>query len=235
MPKEEPGVYDMLCRADSIGVFQVESRAQVGTLPRLQPRRFYDLVVEIALIRPGPIQGGAVHPYIRRATGREEVTYLHPALEPVLERTKGVPLFQEQLMQIAMAVGGCTGDDADLLRRAMGSKRGVEKIERLKDKLYAGMETNGITGRAGRRHLQPDPGVRQLRVRREPRDQLRPAGLRLLLAQAALSGSVPGRPAAGPADGVLLSAVAGGRCASAWGSGAASRHRCSPASMPTSS
>ena len=146
MPKEEAGVYDMLCRADSIGVFQVESRAQVGTLPRLLPRRFYDLVIEVALIRPGPIQGGAVHPYIRRATGREEVTYLHAALEPVLERTKGVPLFQEQLMQIAMAVGGCTGDDADLLRRAMGSKRGVEKIERLKDKLYAGMASHGITG-----------------------------------------------------------------------------------------
>jgi error-prone DNA polymerase len=146
MPKEEAGVYDMLCRADSIGVFQVESRAQVGTLPRLLPRRFYDLVIEVALIRPGPIQGGAVHPYIRRATGREEVTYLHPALEPVLERTKGVPLFQEQLMQIAMAVGGCTGDDADLLRRAMGSKRGVEKIERLKDILYAGMASHGITG-----------------------------------------------------------------------------------------
>ena len=128
----------MLCRADSIGVFQVESRAQIGTLPRLQPRRFYDLVIEIALIRPGPIQGGAVHPYIRRATGREEVTYLHPALEPVLERTKGVPLFQEQLMQIAMAVGDCTGDDADLLRRAMGSKRGVEKIERLQGQAVRG-------------------------------------------------------------------------------------------------
>ena len=167
----------MLCRADSIGVFQVESRAQVGTLPRLRPRRFYDLVIEVALIRPGPIQGGAVHPYIRRATGREPVTYLHPTLEPVLERTKGVPLFQEQLMQIAMAVGDCTGDDADLLRRAMGSKRGVEKIERLRDKLYAGMATNGITGDAGRRDLQPDRGVRELRVRREPRDQLRAAGL----------------------------------------------------------
>ena len=146
MPKEEAGVYDMLCRADSIGVFQVESRAQVGTLPRLQPRRFYDLVIEIALIRPGPIQGGAVHPYIRRATGKEPVEYLHPDLKPVLERTKGIPLFQEQLMQIAMAVGDCTGDDADLLRRAMGSKRGVEKIERLKDKLYSGMARHGITG-----------------------------------------------------------------------------------------
>jgi error-prone DNA polymerase len=146
MPKEEAGVFDMLCRADSIGVFQVESRAQIGTLPRLQPRRFYDLVIEIALIRPGPIQGGAVHPYIRRATGKEEVSYLHPKLVPVLERTLGVPLFQEQLMQIAMAVGECTGDDADLLRRAMGSKRGVEKIERLRAKLYDGMAENGITG-----------------------------------------------------------------------------------------
>ncbi|MGO4691747.1 error-prone DNA polymerase [Glaciibacter sp. 2TAF33] len=146
IPKEEQGVYDMLCRADSIGVFQVESRAQMGTLPRLQPRRFYDLVVEIALIRPGPIQGGAVHPYIRRKLGTEEVTYLHPKLEPVLERTLGVPLFQEQLMQMAMAVGGCTGEDADLLRRAMGSKRGIEKISTLKATLYEGMAGNGITG-----------------------------------------------------------------------------------------
>ncbi|HET9873120.1 MAG TPA: error-prone DNA polymerase [Propionibacteriaceae bacterium] len=146
IPKEEQGVFDMLCRADSIGVFQVESRAQIGTLPRLQPRRFYDLVVEVALIRPGPIQGGAVHPYIRRATGKEEVTYMHEALIPVLERTKGVPLFQEQLMQIAVTVGSCSGDDADLLRRAMGSKRGVEKIERLRQKLYDGMAEHGIEG-----------------------------------------------------------------------------------------
>lgn len=146
IPKEEPGVYDMLCRADSIGVFQIESRAQIGTLPRLQPRKFYDLVVEIALIRPGPIQGGAVHPYIRRATGREKTEPPHPALEPVLRRTLGVPLFQEQLMQIATTVGGCTGEEADLLRRAMGSKRGIEKIERIKDKLYDGMAEHGIVG-----------------------------------------------------------------------------------------
>ncbi|MFB2582036.1 error-prone DNA polymerase [Herbiconiux sp. P15] len=146
IPQEEEGVYDMLCRADSIGVFQVESRAQMGTLPRLQPRRFYDLVVEIALIRPGPIQGGAVHPYIRRKLGLEEVTYLHPKLEPVLERTLGVPLFQEQLMQMAMAVGDCSAEDADLLRRAMGSKRGLEKISSLRDKLYRGMAGNGIVG-----------------------------------------------------------------------------------------
>jgi error-prone DNA polymerase len=146
IPKEEPGVYDQLCRADSVGVFQVESRAQMATLPRLRPRRFYDLVIEVALIRPGPIQGGAVHPYIRRKAGEEPVSYLHPTLEPVLERTKGVPLFQEQLMQMAMAVGGISGDDADLLRRAMGSKRGIEKISSLKAKLYAGMASTGITG-----------------------------------------------------------------------------------------
>jgi error-prone DNA polymerase len=146
IPKEEAGVYDMLCRADSIGVFQVESRAQMGLLPRLQPRRFYDLVVEIALVRPGPIQGGAVHPYVRRKMGVEPVTYLHPKLKEPLERTLGVPVFQEQLMQVAMAVGGCTGDDADLLRRAMGSKRGIERIDSLREKLYAGMKDNGIEG-----------------------------------------------------------------------------------------
>ncbi|WIB27449.1 error-prone DNA polymerase [Curtobacterium sp. MCSS17_015] len=146
IPKEEQGVYDQLCRADTIGVFQVESRAQMGTLPRLLPRRFYDLVIEVALVRPGPIQGGAVHPYIRRRTGEEPVTYIHPALEPVLERTLGVPLFQEQLMQMAIAVGNCSGDDADLLRRAMGSKRGLEKIDRLREKLYRGMAENDIHG-----------------------------------------------------------------------------------------
>jgi error-prone DNA polymerase len=148
LPKEEPGVYDMLCRADSIGVFQVESRAQIGTLPRLRPRTFYDLAIEIALIRPGPIQGGAVHPYIRRATGREEVSYAHPDLEPVLERTLGVPLFQEQLMEMAVAIGDCTRDDADLLRRAMGSKRGIERIESIKQTLYDGMERRGLVGDA---------------------------------------------------------------------------------------
>jgi error-prone DNA polymerase len=146
IPKEEPAVYDMLCAADSIGVFQVESRAQIGTLPRLKPRCFYDLVTEIALIRPGPIQGGAVHPYIRRRTGEEPIDYIHPELKPVLERTLGVPLFQEQLMQMAMAIGDCSGAEADLLRRAMGSKRGVEKIEKLRAKLYEGMSAHGIEG-----------------------------------------------------------------------------------------
>ncbi|GAB7006200.1 error-prone DNA polymerase [Nocardioides sp. AN3] len=144
IPKEEPAVYDMLCRADSIGVFQVESRAQIGTLPRLQPRCFYDLAIEIALIRPGPIQGGAVHPYVRRATGRDPVEYAHPLLIPVLERTKGVPLFQEQLMEMGRVLGDFSVDDADLLRRAMGSKRGVERIESLKEQLLTGMHDKGM-------------------------------------------------------------------------------------------
>ncbi|KHK98605.1 DNA polymerase III subunit alpha [Microbacterium mangrovi] len=148
IPKEEPAVYDMLCRADAIGVFQVESRAQMGLLPRLQPREFYDLAIEIALIRPGPIQGGAVHPYVRRRRGQERVSYPHPKLEPVLKRTLGIPVFQEQLMQMGMAVGDLSLEDADLLRRAMGSKRGVERIESLRKKLFDGMERHGITGEA---------------------------------------------------------------------------------------
>ena len=146
IPKEEAAVYDMLCRADSIGVFQVESRAQMGLLPRLQPRRFYDLVIQIALIRPGPIQGGAVHPFVRRKMGQERVTYAHPKLEKVLERTLGIPVFQEQLMQMAMAVGNCSGAEADQLRRAMGSKRGLERIDTIKESLYRGMAENGLIG-----------------------------------------------------------------------------------------
>jgi error-prone DNA polymerase len=116
---QEDVVYDMLCEADSIGVFQVESRAQMATLPRLRPRTFYDLVVEVALIRPGPIQGGSVHPYIRRRNGKEPVTYLHPLLESSLAKTLGIPLFQEQLMQMAIDVAGFTAAEADQLRQAM--------------------------------------------------------------------------------------------------------------------
>ncbi|MCU1463850.1 MAG: putative polymerase alpha subunit [Acidimicrobiales bacterium] len=145
IPQEE-AVYDMLCRADSVGVFQVESRAQMATLPRLKPRTFYDLVVEVALIRPGPIQGGSVHPYIRRRNGQEPVTYLHPRLEKALHKTLGVPLFQEQLMQMAIDVAGFTASEADQLRQAMGSKRSRERMEQLKARLYDGMEGNGITG-----------------------------------------------------------------------------------------
>jgi error-prone DNA polymerase len=146
MLPQEDEVYDMLCRADSIGVFQVESRAQMATLPRLRPRCFYDLVVEVALIRPGPIQGGSVHPYIRRRNKEEPVTYLHPLLENSLSKTLGIPLFQEQLMQIAIDVGGFTPAEADELRQAMGSKRSRERMGRLRERLLAGMAERGLVG-----------------------------------------------------------------------------------------
>jgi len=146
MIPQEDAVYEMLCRADSIGVFQVESRAQMATLPRLRPRNFYDLVVEVALIRPGPIQGGSVHPYIRRRNGREPVTYLHPLLERSLAKTLGVPLFQEQLMQMAVDAAGFSAAEADQLRQAMGAKRSGERMERLKARLYQGMAERGISG-----------------------------------------------------------------------------------------
>jgi error-prone DNA polymerase len=143
---QEDEVYAMLCRADTIGVFQIESRAQMATLPRLKPRRFYDLVVEVALIRPGPIQGGSVHPYIRRRNGQEPVTYLHPLLENALGKTLGVPLFQEQLMQMAIDVAGFTPAESDELRQAMGSKRSAARMDSLSERLFAGMAERGITG-----------------------------------------------------------------------------------------
>jgi error-prone DNA polymerase len=143
---QDDDVYGMLCRADTVGVFQIESRAQMATLPRLKPRRFYDLVVEVALIRPGPIQGGSVHPYIRRRNGQEPITYLHPLLENSLGKTLGVPLFQEQLMQMAIDVAGFTPAQSDELRQAMGSKRSAVRMERLRERLYAGMAERGIEG-----------------------------------------------------------------------------------------
>jgi error-prone DNA polymerase len=143
---QDDDVYAMLCRADTVGVFQIESRAQMATLPRLKPRRFYDLVVEVALIRPGPIQGGSVHPYIRRRNGEEPVTYLHPLLENSLGKTLGVPLFQEQLMQMAIDVAGFTASQADELRQAMGSKRSHLRMERLRQRLYDGMSQRGVVG-----------------------------------------------------------------------------------------
>ncbi|KWV34249.1 error-prone DNA polymerase [Micromonospora rifamycinica] len=146
MTLDDPEVYEMLCRADSVGVFQVESRAQMATLPRLKPREFYDLVVEVALIRPGPIQGGSVHPYIRRKNGQEPVTYPHPLMRNALEKTLGVPLFQEQLMQLAIDLAGFDAAGADQLRRAMGAKRSVQRMAQLADRLYAGMAERGITG-----------------------------------------------------------------------------------------
>jgi error-prone DNA polymerase len=146
LPADDPAVYEMLRAAETIGVFQVESRAQMATLPRLRPEKFYDLVVEVALIRPGPIVGQMVHPYLNRRAGREAVAYDHPLLEPILKRTLGVPLFQEQLLRMAMAVAGFTGGQAEDLRRAMGFKRSEKRMQQLEGLLRDGMAKHDITG-----------------------------------------------------------------------------------------
>ena len=148
LPQDDSAVYKMLCEADTIGVFQVESRAQMATLPRLKPACFYDIVVQVAIIRPGPIVGQMVHPYLNRRAGREPVAYPHPALEPILARTLGVPLFQEQLLRMAMVAAGFSGGQAEELRRAFGFKRSERRMKQIEVQLRDGMARTGITGEA---------------------------------------------------------------------------------------
>ena len=145
IPAEDPRVYESLCRADTVGVFQIESRAQMSMLPRLQPKQFYDLVIEVAIVRPGPIQGGMVHPYLRRRQGLEPPTLPHECLRPILERTLGVPLFQEQVMQIAIEGAGYSGGEADQLRRDMAAWKKSGRLERHREKLFNGFSKRGIS------------------------------------------------------------------------------------------
>jgi error-prone DNA polymerase len=145
IPPEDPVVYDMLCKADSIGVFQIESRAQMSLAPRLKPRNFYDLVISVGIVRPGPIQGGMVHPYLRRRDGKEKVRYPYPPLEPILAKTLGVPLFQEQIMRLAVVAAGFTPGEADELRRLMTHRRSHERLAATKARLLAGMAERGIS------------------------------------------------------------------------------------------
>ena len=145
---QEPVIYDMLTKADTVGVFQVESRAQMATLPRMKPRTFYDLAIEVALIRPGPIQGHSVHPFLRRRNGEEAVRYPHPTTEPILRKTLGVPVFQEQLMELARICAGFTAGQSDRLRQAMTHKRSDEAMAKLREEVYAGMASNGVKGEA---------------------------------------------------------------------------------------
>jgi error-prone DNA polymerase len=147
LPQNDPAVYDALQRADTIGMFQVESRAQMSCLPRLRPANFYDIVVQVAIIRPGPIVGNMVHPYLKRRQGREPVIYAHPLLEPVLKRTLGVPLFQEQLLRVAMICAGFSGGEAEELRRAFGFKRSEARMKAIEVKLREGLSKNGINGK----------------------------------------------------------------------------------------
>jgi error-prone DNA polymerase len=144
LPEKDKLTYESLQRADTVGMFQVESRAQMASLPRNKPDKFYDIVVQVAIIRPGPIVGGNMNPYMRRRQGKEQVTYLHPSLEPVLKRTLGVPLFQEQLLRIAMTVAGFTGAEAEELRRAVGMKRSMARMKELEVKLRTGMTERGL-------------------------------------------------------------------------------------------
>lgn len=150
IPKDDPATYDLLCRADTVGTFQVESRAQMATLPIMQPRKFYDLAVEVAIIRPGPIVGDLVHPYLNRRTGREQIEYIHPDFEPILKRTLGVPLFQEQVLRMAMVIAGFSGVEADFLRKAMSFKRSDERMNAIVNKLKTRMDERKV-----------DPGVQQ--------------------------------------------------------------------------
>jgi error-prone DNA polymerase len=148
LPQDDPPVYSALQQADTIGLFQVESRAQMSCLPRLRPKKFYDIVVQVAIIRPGPIVGQMVNPFLQRRQGREDVTYPHPSLEPVLKRTLGVPLFQEQLLRLAMIAANFTGGEAEELRRAMGFKRSQARMKEIEAKLRSGMTHNGISPKA---------------------------------------------------------------------------------------
>jgi error-prone DNA polymerase len=148
LPQDQPDVYDTIRKADTVGMFQIESRAQMASLPRNNPQRFYDLVVQVALIRPGPIVGQMTNPYLKRRQGKEPVSYPHPSLKPILERTLGVPLFQEQLLRMAMVCANFTGGEAEELRRALGHKRSKERMRQIEIKLRAGMTQNEISQKA---------------------------------------------------------------------------------------
>ena len=144
LPKDDPATYAMIRRADTVGVFQIESRAQMSMLPRLKPREYYDLVIEVSIVRPGPIVGGMVHPYLRRRNGEETVTYPHPSLEPILKKTLGVPLFQEQVMRLAVVAADYTPGEADQLRRDMAAWRRSGRIERHRERFISRMQAKGI-------------------------------------------------------------------------------------------
>ncbi len=225
IPAEDPAVYEMLSRADSIGVFQVESRAQMTMLPRLKPRSFYDLVIEVAIVRPGPIQGDMVHPYLRRRSGEERVEYPSEALRGVLEKTLGVPLFQEQAMQIAIVGAGFTASESDRLRRAMATFKRVGTIHTFRAKFIDGMTAERLRARVRRALLPADRGFWHLRFSRVPRRELRAPGLRLGLAQVPFSGRVRLRAAQQPADGLLRARPDRARCPGPRRPGAAGRRQ----------
>ena len=239
VPPDDPAVYDMLCKADSIGVFQVESRAQMNMLPRLRPRKFYDLVIEVAIVRPGPIQGDMVHPYLRRRCGDEAVEFPSPhpdhgpadELKQVLGKTLGVPLFQEQAMRLAMVAAKFSGPEANELRRAMATFRRRGTIDRLHEKMVSRMTARGYPARVRRALLQPDQGLRRIRLPREPRRELRPSRLCLCLAQMPLPRGVRRSAAQLPAHGLLCTGADRALRGRSWGGGARGRRQSQPVGL----
>ena len=203
IPAEDPRTYAMIRKADTLGVFQIESRAQMAMLPRIKPRTFYDLVIEVAIVRPGPIQGDMVHPYLRRREGKEPVDYPKPELEKVLGKTLGVPLFQEQAMRVAIECAGFTASEADQLRRAMATFKFTGGVSHFKDKLVSGMVARGYYAGVRRAHLQPARRLRQLRLSGKPRRLFRADRLRLVVDEVPASGRVLRGAAQRPADGLL--------------------------------
>ena len=220
LPAEDPKVYDMVCRADTIGVFQIESRAQMAMLPRLKPRCYYDLVIEVAIVRPGPIQGDMVHPYLRRRTGAEAVEYPGEEVREVLHRTLGVPIFQEQVMQIAIVAAGFTPGEADALRRAMGAWKRTGGLDPFRERLLQGMHARGYPRRVRAAHLPADARLWRVRFPESARHELRAAGVRLGVAEVLRAGGLHLRTAQQPADGLLCPGAAGARCTRARGRGA---------------
>jgi len=204
---EDPLVYQTLCKADTVGMFQVESRAQMASIPHNAPIRFYDLVVQVAIIRPGPIVGKMMHPYMRRRQKKEEVSYPHPSLEPVLKRTLGVPLFQEQLLRMAMVVANFTGAEAEELRRAVGMRRSMQRMKDLEGRLRAGMTVNGIGKEAQDNIVARHQLVCDVWISRVARGQLCADCLCFSLFEGAFSGGVYLRTTEQSAHGVLFAAV----------------------------
>ena len=224
VPAEDKAVYEMICRADTVGVFQIESRAQMSMLPRLRPQNYYDLVIEVAIVRPGPIQGEMVHPYLRRRNGEEAVTYPSKDVEKVLKRTLGVPIFQEQVMQLAIVAAGFTPGEADRLRRAMAAwkrKGGLEPFER---QLIDGMRERGYPESFAQSNIQANTRLRRLWISGGARGELRTARVHLRLVEIPRARGILRGAHQQPADGLLCAGAIGARCARPWGGGA--RRRC---------
>ena len=203
IPPDDPATYDMICRADTLGAFQIESRAQMSMLPRMKPRRLYDLTIQVAIVRPGPIQGDMVHPYLRRREGKEKPEYPTPELEKVLKKTLGVPLFQEQAMQVAIHCAGFTPGEADQLRRAMATFKLTGGVSHFKGQADRRHGRPRLHARVRQQDLLADRGLRLLRLPRKPRRQLRHHRLRVFLGEMPPPRHLLRRPAQQPADGLL--------------------------------